>query len=420
MKCFSLLLSGLLAAFGAAAQEQHLSLDSAWQYARQYYPMLKQKQVVDEVTALQLRNIRTGYLPQVELGGKATYQSDVTSVPIKLPNVNIPVPPKDQYNVELLVKQTIWDGGATAGQRGVQLAQQKAEQQKVEVELYKLRQQVMQVYFNALLWDENITARKQMLAEVKQRMARLQAGVDNGTVLASQVDLLKAELLKTEQQVYEAETGKRAALEVLALLTGKAVNENTALQLPPAQPVQQTALHRPELQLYRYQADVLQQQGRLTDTRSRPKVSAFAQGGYGKPGLNMLENKFDFYYMGGLRLNWTLWNWRYNRTEKAILRQQEQTVAAQSETFELQTRSQLVQQSAEISNLAASLEKDREIVTLRKNIRNVSAAQLDNGVMTVHDYLTDLHAETQAVIAEKTHRIQWVYATLNYQVIKGY
>ncbi|RPE08969.1 TolC family protein [Chitinophaga lutea] len=420
MKCFSLLLSGLLAAFGAAAQEQHLSLDSAWQYARQYYPLLKQQQVVDEVTALQLRNIRTNYLPQVELGGKATYQSDVTSIPIKLPNVNIPTPAKDQYNVELLVKQTIWDGGATAGQRGVQLAQQKAEQQKVEVELYKLRQQVMQVYFNALLWEENIAARKQLLAEVKQRMERLQAGVDNGTVLASQVDLLKAELLKTEQQVYEAETGKRAALEVLALLTGKTVNENTRLQLPAAQPAQSTALHRPELQLYRYQADVLQQQGRLTDTRSLPKISAFAQGGYGRPGLNMLENKFDFYYMGGLRLSWTLWNWRYNRTEKAILRQQEQTVAAQSETFELQTRSQLVQQSAEISHLAASLEKDKEIVTLRKNIRTVSAAQLDNGVMTVHDYLSDLHAETQAVIAEKTHRIQWVYATLNYQVIKGY
>lgn len=420
MKCFSLLLSGLLAAFGAAAQEQHLSLDSAWQYARQYYPLLKQQQVVDEVTALQLRNIRTNYLPQVELGGKATYQSDVTSIPIKLPNVNIPAPAKDQYNVELLVKQTIWDGGATAGQRGVQLAQQKAEQQKVEVELYKLRQQVMQVYFNALLWEENIAARKQLLAEVKQRMERLQAGVDNGTVLASQVDLLKAELLKTEQQVYEAETGKRAALDVLALLTGKTVNENTRLQLPAAQPAQSTALHRPELQLYRYQADVLQQQGRLTDTRSLPKISAFAQGGYGRPGLNMLENKFDFYYMGGLRLSWTLWNWRYNRTEKAILRQQEQTVAAQSETFELQTRSQLVQQSAEISHLAASLEKDKEIVTLRKNIRTVSAAQLDNGVMTVHDYLSDLHAETQAVIAEKTHRIQWVYATLNYQVIKGY
>jgi outer membrane protein TolC len=164
---------------------------------------------------------------------------------------------------------------------------------------------------------------------------------------------------------------------------------------------------------------VLQQQARLTNSRTAPKISAFAQGGYGRPGLNVLDNKFDFYYIGGLRLSWTLWNWHHTRTEKAILQQQERTVAAQSETFSLQTRSQLLQQSAEIDQLAAALEKDREIVSLRKSIRNVSAAQLDNGVMTVHDYLTDLHAETQAVIAEKTHRIQWVYATIHYQVTKG-
>ncbi|WP_343703928.1 TolC family protein [Chitinophaga sp.] len=419
MKFFPLLLLGLLATGRLHAQEQRLTLDSAWHYAREYYPMLKQKQVVDEVTALQLRNIKTGYLPQVELGGKATYQSDVVSIPIKLPNVNIPTIPRDQYNVELMVKQTIWDGGVTAGQRELQLAQQKTEQQRVEVEMHKLRQQVMQVYFNALLWEENLAARQQMQAEVKQRMERLQAGVDNGTVLASQVDILKAELLKTEQQVYEAQTGKRAAIQVLALLTGKDIGEDVQLQLPAAQPEQSGELQRPELQLYRYQADVLQQQGRLTGTRSMPRLSAFATGGYGRPGLNMLDNKFDFYYIGGLRLNWTLWNWRYNRTEKAILQQQERTVAAQSETFSLQTRSQLLQQSAEISNLSAALEKDKEIVSLRKSVRTVSAAQLDNGVMTVHDYLTDLHAETQAVIAEKTHHIQWVYATLNYQVIKG-
>lgn len=420
MKRLPLLLFSLLVALGAAAQEPYLTLDSAWQYARQHYPLLKQKAVVDEVTALQLRNIRTSYLPQVELSGKATYQSEVVSIPIKLPNVNIPGLPKDQYNMELMVKQTIWDGGVAAGQREVQLAQQKTEQQKVEVEMYKLRQQVMQVYFNALLWEENIAARRQLLAEVKQRMDRLQAGVSNGTVLASQVDILKAEHLKTEQQLYEAQTGKRAALQILGLLTGKEIGENTRLQIPPASPTGENRLNRPELTLYRFQTDLLQQQARFTNTKSLPKIAAFAQGGYGRPGLNVLDNKFDFYYIGGLRLNWTLWNWRYNRTEKTILQHQERSVAAQAETFELQTRSQLLQQQAEINNMAAALEKDQEIVGLRKNIRTVSAAQLDNGVMTVHDYLTDLHAETQAVIAEKTHRIQWVYATLNYQIIKGY
>jgi outer membrane protein TolC len=410
----------LLLSLQVSAQEQFLSLDSAQQSARRNYPLLKQKQVLDDITRLQIRNIKTNYLPQVELNGQATYQSEVTQIPIKLPGMNIPELSKDQYKATIDVKQLLYDGGATANQRELQEVTKLAEQQKVEVELYKLRQQVLQTYFNALLWDENIAAREKMMEEVKQKMERQQAGVDNGTILASQVDILKAEVLKTEQQLFEAQTGKRAAVKILALLTGKELPESLKLQLPLSTENTPENLQRPELQLYKYQTDVLQQQSKLTGTKALPKVSAFAQGGYGRPGLNMLENKFDFYYMTGIRFNWTLWNWRYNRTERAVLQQQEQSIQAQSEAFTLNTKMQLVQQSSEISNLQQAVEKDKEIVQLRTKVKEVSAAQLDNGVLTVHDYLTDLHAETQAVIAHKTHEIQWVYATLYYQVIKGY
>lgn len=410
----------MLPALQALAQSPVLTLDSAQQQARQYYPLLRQQQVQDNITRLQLRNINTGYLPQVELNGQATYQSDVTTIPIKLPNIDIPQLAKDQYKATIDVKQLIYDGGATAGQRNVQLAQQQAENQKTEVELYKLRQQVLQVYFNALLWNENIAAREQMIDEVKQRKERLQAGVQNGTVLSSQVDQLDAEMLKTEQQLFEAKTGRKAAFKVLSLLTGRDVPETTQLTLPTMTQGMNEDLHRPELQLLKLQTDVLVQQSKLTGTRAMPKLSAFAQGGYGRPGLNMLENKFDFYYIGGLRLNWTLWNWRYNRTEKDIIRQQQQSIQAQYETFALNTRVQLQQQSSEIANLTNALQKDKEIVILRTRVKDVSAAQLDNGVLTVHDYLTDLNAETQAVIAQRTHEIQLVYATIYYQIIKGY
>jgi outer membrane protein TolC len=419
MKCLPPLLL-LLLSLQVSAQDPFLSLDSAQQQARQNYPLLRQQEVQDNITRLQLRNIRTNYLPQVELNGQATYQSAVTSIPIKLPNVDIPELSKDQYKATIDVKQLIYDGGATAGQRELQLAQHQAENQKTEVELYKLRQQVLQVYFNALLWNEHIAAREQMMAEMKQRKERLQAGVDNGTVLASQVDQLQAELLKTDQQLFEAKTGRTAAYKVLSLLTGKDVPESTKLELPAAMQEKSNDLNRPELRLFKLQSDVLQQQSKLTGTRAMPKVSAFAQGGYGRPGLNMLENKFDFYYLAGLRLNWTLWNWRSNRTERAIIREQEQNIKTQSDAFELNTRVQLQQQSSEITNLMGAIEKDKEIVELRTRIKDVSAAQLDNGVLTVHDYLTDLNAETQAVIARKTHEIQLVYATLYYQVIKGY
>lgn len=420
MKPLPPLLLLLLFLQAAVAQEPLLSLDSARQQARRNYPLLRQQEAQDNITRLQLRNIRTNFLPQVELTGQATYQSAVTSIPVKLPNVDIPELSRDQYKATVDVKQLIYDGGATASQRELQLALQQAERQKVEVELYKLEQQVLQVYFNALLWQEHIAAREQMLAEVKQRKERLEAGVANGTVLASQVDQLQAELLKTEQQLFEAKTGRATAYKVMSMLTGKELAENTRLQLPATAGEQNETLNRPELKLFSLQTGVLQQQSKLTGTRAMPRISAFAQGGYGRPGLNMLENKFDFYYLAGLRLNWTLWNWRSNRTERAVIREQEEQLRAQSDAFSLSTRTQLQQQSSEITNLAAAIAKDQEILELRTKVKQVSAAQLDNGVLTVHDYLTDLHAETQALIEKRTHEIQLVYARLNYQVIKGY
>ncbi|WP_298715515.1 TolC family protein [Chitinophaga sp.] len=417
---FRFLMPALLLLSGGAFAQGSFPLDSAWASARRHYPLLRQQEATDRATALQLRNIRTGYLPQAELNGRATYQSDVVALPIKLPNIIIPSIPKDQYNLSLDVRQLIYDGGATSGQRDLQLARQQADRQKVEVDLHQLRQQVTQVYFNALIWDAHITARREMIAEVKQRREKLQAGVDNGTVLASQVDMLQAEALKAEQQLEEAINGKQAALATLALLTGKTGSEMDALVLPAPAPTGNAPLQRPELALFRYQQEVLGSQAKLTESVTRPKLSAFVQGGYGRPGLNMLSDKFDFYYMGGLRLNWTLWNWRYQRTERAVLHEQEQGIQAQSEAFDLQTRAKLLQQQAEINTLQTAMEKDREIVELRGKVKNVSAAQLDNGVMTVHDYLTDLYAETSAVIAGKTREIQFVYATIQYQVIKGY
>lgn len=411
----------LLYAHAASAQDSVLTLETCQQKAREHYPLVQQKQLLQDIAALQLKNDRTAWLPQADLNAQATYQSAVTSVPISLPNLKIESPSKDQYKATVDVKQLLYDGGATTTRQELHTAQQEAESQKVEVEMFKLKQQVTQVYFNALLWDERRNTTAEMMADITQRLERVKAGISNGTTLASQADILNAELLKAEQQLFECRTGKSTALRVMALLTGMPLNDSARLLLP--QVTLQNGLdvqERPEVAMYRLQTGVLQQQSKLTGISTRPKLSAFAQGGYGRPGLNMLDNNFDFFYIAGLRLNWTIWNWRYNKTEQQTIALQQQSLQRQSETFVLGAQSQLLQQDAEIKNLGNAVETDKNIVELRRKVRQVSAAQVDEGVLTVHDYLTDLNAETQAVISRKTHEIQLVYAIINYNITKGH
>lgn len=397
-----------------------LTLEQSQQLARNNYPLLRQKPVLDSILRLQVKNTNSAYLPQAELNGQATYQSDVTEIPFKVPGVNIPEFAKDQYRATIDVKQLLYDGGATRQQRELQSVQQQTEQQRVEVELYKVKQQVTQTYFSALLAEEYISAARLNQADIRQRIERLSAGVQHGTVLPSNVDMLKAELLRAEQQELSAASSRDGSLAVLQLLTGYEAPGPVKLALPaaPAATGADTLL-RPELQLYQLQSATLDRQAKLTGTRPMPKVSAFVQGGYGRPGLNMLNNDFSTFYMGGIRLNWTLWNWRYHRTEQNILRMQQRNIDHQSETFTLNTRVQLAQQRTDIDRLLKTLEKDDDILALRNSVKEASAVQLDNGVITVHDYITDLNAVMQARIDQSTHQVQLALARINYQLIKG-
>lgn len=412
----------LLCSLGAAAQHNGVpSLEQCQQLARDNYPLLKQKKVLDNILQLQNRNASNAWLPQAELNGQASYQSDVVQLPIKLPQLNMETPAKDQYRATIDIKQQIYDGGSTRLQRALQTAQQQSSRQQVEVELYKLKQQVTQTYFNALLTDEYINAAQVMEKDLQQRIEKMQAGVDNGTVLPSTVDLLQAELLKAQQQESSVFTTKKAYLDVLQLLTGTAITGVDIRSAGAAGNITPTdTLNRPELALYHLQQQTLVQQSALTGSRKLPRVSAFVQGGYGRPGLNMLSNDFAGFYIAGLRLNWTLWNWHYQRNEQQVLALQEKNVAEQANTFVLNTKVQLTQQQAEISNLQQTLEKDAAIITLRDRVKDASAAQLDNGVITVHDYVQDLDAATQARISERTHLLQLALAKINYQLIRGY
>ena len=154
-----------------------LTLEQVQQLARDNYPLLRQKPVLDSILRLQVKNTNSAYLPQAELNGQATYQSAVTEIPFKVPGVSIPEFAKDQYKATIDVKQLLYDGGATREQRELQAVQQQTEQQRIEVELYKVKQQVTQTYFNALLAEEYIKAARLNQADIHQRIDRLSAGV---------------------------------------------------------------------------------------------------------------------------------------------------------------------------------------------------------------------------------------------------
>jgi len=150
-----------------------------------------------------------------------------------------------------------------------------------------------------------------------------------------------------------------------------------------------------------------------------PKVYAFVQGGYGRPGLNMLSNNFEAYYMVGANFKWTLWDWNKNRKDRKVLDVQKKMIQDKREMFDVNLNIDLQNRLSTIVKLEEALKRDNQIVELRSRITKTSASRFENGVITSSDYLADLNAEKVAKINLETHRIQLVQAKANYLLAKG-
>ncbi|OGU67928.1 MAG: transporter [Stygiobacter sp. RIFOXYC12_FULL_38_8] len=419
MKRLKLIMVIGLVAMPIIAQSK-LTLNECYDKARANYPLIKQKEYIAKTKEYNVSNVWKGYLPQITISGQATYQSDVTSLPIALPGMKIESLTQDQYKAIADVSQIIYDGGIMSAQANVQRASADIDEQKLEVELLKVKERVNQIYFGILLIDEQLTQTELIKKDLYASLNKLNAALANGTATKPNVDILKAELLKTEQREIEIKSSRKAFVEMLGLLINQRLNEEAKLELPQTQSITESnEINRPEVKLYSSQENLIENQSGLTLAKILPKASLFFQGGYGKPTLNMLKNNFDWFYIAGARLTWAMSNLYTYGNESEVIALNKKSVEAQKETFLLNTNLSLKQQSNELEKLNSLIKVDKQIIEIRTSVKESAKSQLENGVITSNDFIRELNAEDQAKQNLAIHTIQLLLAQQNYKLTTG-
>jgi outer membrane protein TolC len=419
MKMVPLILVVLAPQLLKAQGRESLSLSEAIQLAQSHYPMLGQKDLVQLTEKLSTKNINTAFLPQPIISGQATYQSDVTGISLPIPGFSIPSPQKDQYRVVAGVEQLVYDGGMVKTQKEIQHLNTGVEQNKVEVELYGLKARINQLYFNVLLQEELLKQNELVSKNIQAGIDKVEPQVQNGTMLRSNLLVLQAERLQAKQRTIEIKAARKGLLEMLSIYLGQPLPEELHLQKPQAISGADTLLQRPELQLFQSQSDLVAGQKQLIRSRNLPKANAFFQGGYGRPGLNLLSNEFKPFYITGFRINWPLGGLYTAGREKKLAVINQQTIDLQKQTFLINTKSQLQQLQADIDKYAALLATDKEIIEIRRQVTESAKAQLENAVITSNDFLIQVNAEDSARQAMILHELQWLQAQVNYQITMG-
>lgn len=394
---------GLLLLQGKA--QQAITLDECLLQSHTNFPLQSEYRNVAEQSVLRLRMLNARYYPQMDLAGQFSWQNEVTHVDSPSPSLQMPMAPKDQYKAYVDVKQLIYDGGITQAAKTVERDQQRVQEKAVDVELYGIRQQVINAYYLALTIDEQLKQLAYRMEVLDKRLVEINSGVENGAVLQSEADAFRVEILKLQQDQFALEEGLQAALDVLNELTGLNLKGGEALVLPVADNAA-GELARPELSLFDAQRQQLVSAQQLAGRQRMPSLAGFGQIGYGNPGFNMLKDEFDTFYMVGLRLSWRLWDWRETNHKKAVYRLQSESINTREAAFEKNIRLAASEIDSRIRRLERIMASDDEIIALRQNITQSAQSRLNNGTYTAADYIADLNAESVARLARELHRVE--------------
>lgn len=415
----------LFATVGLSAQT--LKIDDCYTKAEANYPLAKQYALIEKSKNFSIENAQKAYLPQFGIYGQATYQSEVTKIPIDLSalqpilgdNVpNIPELSKDQYKLYADLSYSLTNLVTNKNQTDLVKANAEIETQKTEIELYKLRERINSLFFGVLMIEAQIAQTELVKKDIQNGIDRTETAIANGVALKSAADNLKAELLKTKQRTTELKAARKSYSEMLSLFIGEKIDENTVFE-KPLPPMLSGEINRPELRLYDLQNRALDLQNRTVTNRNLPHFNLFFQGGFGKPALNMFSDSFDPYFVTGVRLSWNLSGFYSMKNERKQIAVNQAGVQIQQEMFLFNTNLALNQQNTEIAKMQELIADDNDIILLRENVKNTAQTQLDNGTATTNDYLTAVNAEDNARQNRILHEIQLIMYQYSAKTTRG-
>lgn len=397
------------------------TLQTCIELAEKNSPQAQLLPLVKEAENVQIGALNKNFLPQMSLGGQATWQSAVTSLPISLPNITVPTISKDQYKATLDLTQNIWDGGLIKGQKKLASATANTDSRSIENNIYQLKEQISNLYFGILLADKQFVNTEITRNDLESQSKKIQANLQNGTAIKGNVLMIEARLIELKQIQREIKSRKLVALKGLSILTGKEFPENTILETPQIQALEESNIDRPELKLFDAQKDLSEANKSLIKAKYAPKINLFATGGYGRPGLNFLSPDFSTYFIGGLALKVPL-SHLYLKTQNSDLRQldiNKEKIDRQKELFLQQTNLKLASQNEDVAKLQDQIKEDARLIEIREYIKKTAENKLENGIITVSDYITEMDNEATAKQNLSLHQVQLLQVINSIKITKG-
>ena len=371
-----------------------------------------------EATLFQQKNISSARKPQLSFNAQSTYQSDVTAVNVELPGIDIPTVNEFQYKFQGEVSQLILDGGKINANKNASYIKGQIEQTKTDIQLDQVKSKAIELFFNILESERVIQVLEFKNEALEARRVILQAGVDSGVALESEIFILDAAILEIEQEIARIFNIRSNGVQALSIISGVNYSADSEYLAPE---VESEIVHSEVLkyhQLLKFQSESIDINQDIRNSESKPHLVAFAQLGMGNPGLNFLEEGLTDYYIIGMKLNWKLGGLYTKSNDQQLNKIFKDQIVAQKNIFDRDWKSTESQFRSEINMHQELTEINESLVQLRSSITGVASTQLDNGVINSAEYISRLNEEYAARVNLDLARIRKLKA--QFQLIQLY
>lgn len=394
---------------GVLPAEKVLTLEECQEMARDNYPQIKQFQLIEASEKYDLAIASASWIPQFSISGKATWQSDVVEMPFDMPGFDFDMH-HDQYSLTGNVTQHIWDGGVSQSKKAAVKTGAEVQRKQLEVSLYSVRSRVQNIYFGILLIDGQLEQNRLLMESLKRNADNVKSLIDNGMAYRSDADIIRVNMLDCIQQADALKADRLAYVRMLGLLTGMDMSDADFVMPSDAWIVDRNNVYRPELALY--SAQLKQNEAKIKQLNAQicPQFDLTLQGGYGRPGLNMLKNEFAPMFIAGIKMQWNIGAFYTRKNDKRKIENSRQDIELQQNLFLFNTSLDVAQKETEVEKARMALEKDEDIIALRSSIREAGEEQYRNGIINMTDLMNMIDNEHNARLARSIHHIQLLMA----------
>lgn len=400
-----------LAVFISINAGAQITLDECIENAFSNYPQIKEKELIQASEGFDLKNASLAWVPQLSISAKATWQSEVVEMPFSMPGMDFNIP-HDQYGITADITQQIWDGGAAAAKTLQAKTGAEVKRKQLEVNMYTIRSKVQSVYLGIILIDKQLKLNAILEEDLNRSLNEVKTLVEGGIKWESDIDQIRVNILSCEQQKTGLQTDRAAYVRMLSLLTGQDLTGQTFVE-PQIEATTSMEIKRPELNLYDAQLQQVAAQKKQLDASLWPSFNFTVQAGYGRPSLNMLSGEFNPYVIAGIKMQWNIGSLYTFKNDRRKTELDSRKLDYARESFILNTSVEAIQKQSQVEKDIDILQKDEEIVKLRKSIRETGESQYKEGVLKMNDYLSLLDEEFKARLNNDIHKVQYLMDVLD-------